>query len=339
MKRSKLSIEDVADWHNLAEAFARAARAAADRRPVEHYRSRLEQELAQLREGLLAGDFPVGRMRAFHIRDPKPREIHAPVFAERVLHHALMAGVGPVLERALVYDSYACRVGKGSHAAVLRCQAHMRRYDYFVQIDIHSYFSYIDHAVLMARLARRFKSKLLLQLVQRIVSAYESEPGKGLPIGALTSQHFANYYLADLDRLLLNHSGVRGMVRYMDDIIWFCDSREEARQQLGLVDAFLETQLLLHRKPDAVLRPSVHGTLFCGHRVLPGVIKLSRRKKQRYQSRRAYWENQFQSGHIDNQELQRNMASIIGMTRLADATGWRQAQLLRRPLAAELEWC
>jgi len=216
MKRSGVSLDAVADWHNLSAAFHRAALGKGHRTEVIQFKKDLPNRLANLRKDILAGTVTVGQMRCFHIRDPKPRIIHAPCFPERVLHHALMASVGPVLDRGLVADTYACRTGKGALAAVRRAQHHLQRWPWYAKIDIRSYFANIDHAILGELLARRFKDQPLLALMARIINAHHAAPGKGLPIGALTSQQFANYYLSGLDRLLLEACRVRGFVRYMD---------------------------------------------------------------------------------------------------------------------------
>lgn len=337
MKRHALDIEAIAQWDNLVVAFHRAAMSASNHQPVTEYRRRLEYELGGLRRGLLNGDYPVGRMRCFSIHDPKPREIHAPVFEERVLHHALMAQVGPVLDRALVDDTFACRKGKGTHAAVRRCQQHLRRFPYFVQVDIEAYFANIDHMILTGLLQRKFKDAGLLAFLARVIQAYEHTPGKGLPIGALTSQHFANYYLAGLDRFLSNHTRVRGMVRYMDDVIWFCEGAAQAREQLAAVDYYLFDKLKLCRKQNFRSGPSPRGTLFCGYRILPGAVLLSRRKKRRYHERRKFWEQACLNGDISIHKLQHCIAAVIGMTQLADVVSWRKAQLARHPVPAKLQ--
>ncbi len=229
MKRSGVRLVDVADWHNLARAFHLAARGKRGRPDVETFRAGLDQELARLRAAILDGTVEVGRSRRFTIRDPKPRVIHAPVFEERVLHHALMAQMGPVLDRMLIADTFACRERKGTLAAIRRAQQHLRRQPWYAQIDIRSYFASIDHAILLGQIERRFKDRGLLALVERIVRSHEDSPGKGLPIGALTSQHFANGYLAEVDRLLLEACRVRGYVRYMDDLIWWDEDRAGVR--------------------------------------------------------------------------------------------------------------
>ncbi|RDH84315.1 MAG: hypothetical protein DIZ78_12270 [endosymbiont of Escarpia spicata] len=333
MKRSAIGLEVVADWHNLAAAFGRAAIGAGRNPAVEQFCANLESNLERLRQQILLESVPVGEMTSFCIRDPKTRIIHAPCFRERVLHHALMAHVGPVLDRTLVDDTFACRRGKGGLAAVQRCQYHLRRFEWFVQIDIKGFFASIDQQILLALLQRKFKDPGLLRLVERIIRAYQSSPGRGLPIGALTSQHFANYYLAGLDRWLLEQMKVRGMVRYMDDLLWCCDTKIQARQSLLAAETFIRNKLSLEIKQPPRLGRSRYGTLFCGYRILPGRLLLSRRRKRRYIERRRFWEHSFEQGRIDALGLQAGYAATLGITAHADAAAWRSEQLCRRPLA------
>lgn len=335
MKRHKISLAQVADWDNLASAFYRAAKGAHPSRAVADFRANLNVELSRLQQDLLHGNIRVGQAQCFIIHDPKQREIHAPCFRERVLHHALMAHVGPILDRALVDDTYACRKGKGTLAAVQRCQQHMRRFGYFVQIDIRAYFAAIDHALLLHLLSRKLKGAEVLALIWRILDANHTEEGKGLPIGALTSQHFANYYLQGLDRWLLENPAVRGMVRYMDDIIWFCDDRTSALQVLQQVDDYLAT-LQLMRKANYQAGCCSGGTVFCGFRILPSAIRLTRRKRRRYSQRRRYWENAYLRGAISERKLQTAYDALLGVTLHSDATAWRREQLRRVPLSPEL---
>ena len=333
MKRSSVGLEAVADWHNLAAAFHRAACGKASRPEVRRFASRLNSELATLHADILDGTLDLGRMRSFSIRDPNPRLIPAPCFRERVLHHALMAHVGPVLDRTLIDDSYACREGKGTLAAVQRVQHHLRRWPRYVQIDVRGYFAAIDHQTLQGLLARRFKDPGLLALLWRIIDAHHSAPGKGLPIGALTSQHIANYYLAGLDRLLLEgcRRQVQGLVRYMDDLLWVGADRASLRGTLEQVRGYAAETLGLQVKQPVRLGRSADGANFCGHRILPGRLLLSRRRKRRYQAIRSHWERAFARGDIDSLALQRGYAAALGITVHADAVAWRREQLRRRP--------
>ncbi|MCP4389823.1 MAG: RNA-dependent DNA polymerase [Gammaproteobacteria bacterium] len=336
MKRSAVSIRDVADWHNLGAAFRRAAIGKGQRDEVRLFRADLDGELARLHGEILDGTVEVGRMRCFRIRDPKPRTIHAPCFRERVLHHALIAHVGPVLDRALMDDTFACRPGKGALAAVKRAQVHARRFPWYAKIDIRAYFASIDHETLLALLERRFKDGGLLHLLRRIIDAHHTELGKGLPIGALTSQNFANYYLSGLDRLLLEDSSVRGLVRYMDDLVWWGDDRTAVRAALDKARVFTKARLSLDIKTPVQIGRSSNGLSFCGYRILPGRLLLSRRRKRRYAEFRQKWEGAFAAGLVDAQTLQAGFDSARAITAHADAAAWRREQLHRRPLAKPL---
>lgn len=304
---------------------------------VEAFRASLDSELAAMRAGLLAGTLKPGPMRCFRIRDPKPRLIHAPCFRDRVLHHAIMAHVGPVLDRSLVCDTYACRTGKGTLAAVRRASEHARRYEWFAQINVRAYFASIDHAVLFRLLERKFKDRDLLALLGRIIRAHESSPGRGLPIGTLTSQHFANAYLGGLDRRLLEQCHVRGLVRYMDDVVWWTADRASARAAYDDARSYLADALHLAVKQPVRIGRSRHGLGFCGFRILPGRLLLSRRRKRRYAALRRAAEHAWQANMRDARGLQSAYAGALALTAHADAAAWRREQLRRAPLEAAIE--
>jgi hypothetical protein len=335
MKRTGLCLEQVASASNLAQAFWRAAKGSPRDRQVALWRARVDQELATLGVGILSGQLELGRFRTFRIRDPKPRTIRAPCFQERVLHHALMAVVGPCLDRALVDDTFACRVGKGAHAAARRAQVHLRRFPWRVQIDIRAYFASVHHVTLKALLRRRLKGAAGLTLIDRIVDCHADGPGRGLPIGALTSQHFANYYLSSFDRFLLEQLRVCGMVRYMDDIVWWCSSEREARDGVQRARTFLADQLRLEIKATPCVAASRQGLNLCGFRVFPGALLLSPRRKRRYAAARKQWERAYLDGVIDERTLQAGYAAARAITGQADANGFCREQLRRVPECCE----
>ncbi len=330
-KRSAVSLDDIASFESLSAAFWRAARHCSDRDEVRVFAARLDENLATLRADILAERVPDGRWKEFAVVDPKPRRILAPCFRDRILHHALMGQMGPVLDRALVDDTYACRVGRGTLAAVHRAQQHARSGAWFVKIDVRAYFASIDHGILLALLARRFKHPRLLALCGRILSRTPDFVGRGLPIGALTSQHFANTYLDGLDRFLLEGLRVRGMVRYMDDAIWWCDDRDRAAKTLDEVRQYLARERRLEVKPDARIGRSRDGVQFVGFRVLPWRLRLSLRRRRRYTAARRRWETRYATGEIDGLALQRGYDAALAVTAHADAVRWRRAELMRRP--------
>lgn len=331
VRRSNVGLDEIATLDNLALAYWNAARGKRTRSEVRRYAGNLDGELEALRLGILNQNYPVGRYATFRIFDPKPRLIHAPCFRERVLHHALIAKVGPVLDRALVDDTFACRTGKGAHAAALRAQQHVRRFPWYGQIDIRAYFASIDHARLHAMLTRRFKHPGLLHLLHRILQGQAAELGRGLPIGALTSQHFANLYLSPLDRFLLEELRLPGIARYMDDSVFFGHSRQQVHDALHAVHHFAEQRLGLTLRPDYRLQRSQQGLSFVGFRIFAGTIRLSRRRAERYRRARRRWEDAYLRGAIDARTLQAGYASALAITALADSRAYRKLDLARRP--------
>lgn len=329
--RNDVGIAEVASIATLAQAFWRASRACRGGPEEAAMAADLDRALAALSADIRDGRAPSGRWTRFVIHDPKERVILAPSFRDRVVHHAMIAHMGPVLDGALVHDTFACRAGRGTLAAVLRAQHHVRRFPWFVKTDVRSYFASIDHCVLMRVLERRFKNRDLLALCGRVLAGAPGPAGLGLPIGALTSQYFANSYLDDIDRFLLEVLRVRAMVRYMDDILWWCDGREQARETLQAVRERARSARRLELKPNAQVGRSMNGVAFLGFRVLPGALLLSRRRRRRYAEARERWERAYSEGRVDGRGLQAGFDAALAITAHADAAGWRGTQLRRRP--------
>lgn len=330
-RRSPASLLEVTSRDNLLAAFGLAARASHFSTGARRFAASLEPEIACLRDDIFSGRAPEGRWSLFWIHDPKLRRILAPSFRDRILHHAMMRVMAPVLERSLVDDTFACRTGKGTLAAVHRAQAHARRSPWFVKADVRSYFASIDHGVLAGLLRRRFRDPGLLGLCERVLSRVPDGPGRGLPIGALTSQWFANVYLDGLDRWLLEGARVRGMVRYMDDVVWWCDDRAEAHATLGHARDYLARERRLELRDNAQIGRSECGVPFLGFRVSPGTLRLSLRRRRRYRIARAWWEGAFARGAIGEHALQAGYSSALAITAHAHARDYRAAELRRRP--------
>ncbi len=179
MKRVGDLIPRIAERSKLVMAFCKARRGQRGSAAAHAFGADLENSLAQLRDGILRGDVPVGEFHRFEIRDPKPRVIHAPAFRERVLHHAIMNVCEARLDRYLVDDSFACRRGRGTSGAIARAQHFTRRHRYVLKLDIARYFDSVDHAILGSLLARLFKDQVLLGLFARIIDSHHASPGRG----------------------------------------------------------------------------------------------------------------------------------------------------------------
>jgi hypothetical protein len=331
MRRTPIDLAVVAGYDNLADAALKAARGKRARPEVREFFERFDFHIAALANAMRTANVPLGGYRCFRVYDPKPRLIHAPAFPDRVIHHALMNLMASTFERTEIGSSFACRPGKGVLAAAKASQLAIRRYPWYVKIDIRGYFDHIDHEILLGLLARRFKGQDGLALLWRIVDSYHTLPGKGLPIGTLTSQHFANFYLDGLDRFLQEDLRVKAQVRYMDDIIWWCESRREAKAQLSAACEFAKKQRLLVVKPNPQINRSARGVTFCGYRISPGALRLSRRRRQCYQRGRSKWESAWLRGELSALDLQAACAAIHSTVAHGDTQGWCREQLLRFP--------
>lgn len=331
MKRLKITLEDIAERNNLAIALHKAARAKRHREQVKHFLTQAEQNLNQMASDILAEKMPYGRFREFTIYDPKERTIHAACFEDRIFHHAVMNHAAPVLERAMLPTTYACRPGMGVHRAAEQVQQNIRRYSWYGKIDIAGYFSNISHEKLLEVLLCRFKGMEFTRLLERLIRCHEFQSGKGLPIGSLTSQYFANYYLDGLDRFLQQHGDVRAHVRYMDDIVWWCDSKAQVKSVLDEVKNYLYEQRQLIIKPAIQIQRSSQGISYCGYRILLGTMKLSVRRKRRYQQRRLYWEREYMLGNITANQLQNAFAAVHSIAQGTDSLGWRRCNLQHHP--------
>ena len=209
----------------------------------------LEDNLYRLSLQISSGDVQVGNYTYFKIYDPKLRTICAASFPERVLHHALMNVCHSVFERHFIYTTYATRPGKGVYAALNRAFDGINTCEYVGKFDVRHYFDTIDHQLLKEKIARLFKDKVLLKIFFAIIDSYSVADGKGLPIGNLTSQYFANYYLSSFDHWCKEVLKVREYVRYMDDLILIHHSKEYLEECWKILDTKLaEIELKIHPK-------------------------------------------------------------------------------------------
>ncbi|MDH6535214.1 RNA-directed DNA polymerase [Parabacteroides sp. 52] len=281
MKRKGSLMESIADMDNLRLAFWKSARGRHGKREVIRYRAHLDSCLLDLRWAFLSGTYQLGNYNYFTVYEPKERIICASIFPERVLQHAVMNQCGRWLDNYQIADSYACRKGKGQYAALTKAQQNHRHNAYYLKLDVRKYFDNIDHAVMMRLLERRFKDRRLLHLFRQIIASYEVRPGKGIPIGNLTSQYFANHYLACSDHYVKEELGVKDYVRYMDDMVLWGDNRPALLRCGQSLREFLADKLLLELKPDC-LNTTATGLPFLGYRVYRNTMRLTAQSKKRY---------------------------------------------------------
>ncbi|MGH9847015.1 MAG: RNA-directed DNA polymerase, partial [Blastocatellia bacterium] len=214
----------------------------------------------------------------------------------------------------MIADTFACRPGKGTHAAVRRAQAFARGHRYYLQCDVRKYFPSISHDVLKALLRRQIKDARVVELLDRIIDhplPTAVEAGRGLPIGNLTSQYFANLYLGELDHFVKERLRVKGYLRYMDDFLLFGADKRHLRELHAAIQAFVGEKLCLELKEEATtIAPVSQGTRFLGFRVFPQLVKLTGEKWRRFRHRVQSLEEDFSAGLITEDELARSVGSM-----------------------------
>ena len=311
------------DRDNLRLAVHRAMKGKRNRSEVRDFIANLDSKLDTMAAGLGDGTYPLGRFRQFVIHDKKERIITAPCFDERVLHHGIMNVCEPVLDRWLIRDSYACRKGKGRIAALQRATVFASRHAFFLKLDIRKYFDSISHDILLRLLGGRFKDARLLHLLERIIRGFRGVIGRGLPIGSLMSQHFANFYLGGIDRFLKEKARISGYVRYMDDMALWADEKETLKPTLTIMVDFLRDQLALEPKPTPYLNRTGHGMEFLGCRVFAGHMTLSARNRKRIRRNLARLQLRFEVGEISELELQERSTALTAFAKTVGVSSWR----------------
>lgn len=243
MKKIKGIFPKIYDFENLFCAYKAAIKCKRYRQDVMEYTDRLEDNLIILQNELIWGQYSVGTYNIFYVYEPKKRLIMSLLFKDRVAQHAIYRQINPLFEKKFIFDSYACRVGKGTHKAIDRLQYWLKQTDrkpkkyYYLKLDVSKYFYRIDHGILKKILAKMIDDPPLLDLMAKIIDCEDTKFGLplgadigdvafdrmlddvGLPIGNLTSQMFANLYLNELDQFCKHKLRLHFYIRYMDDII------------------------------------------------------------------------------------------------------------------------
>jgi len=324
MKRTGNLYSLIMDQENLRTAFRKAAKGKSHHPEVVAFREDFDANIERIRRQLIAHTPDIGHYRFFQVREPKLRKICAASFPERVLHHAIMNVCEPVLESYAVFDSYACRKGKGARKALARASDYAKNYSWYLKLDIRKYFDSIDHAIIMNMLEKRFKDHELLHLFHQLFVTYHTQTCKGLPIGNLISQHLANFYLGLLDHWIKEVHRIKGYVRYMDDFLVFSNQKMILKTILEHIRQFLAEELALELKDNIQLNRSSHGIPFLGFRVFPDKILLLRQSRERFSRKFRYYENRYLSGEWSERELVRHTEPLIEFTRAANSAGFRR---------------
>lgn len=350
MKRAGYLYERFLCLDTFKKAWVQARRGKSRKDEVIEFSSDPETRLLGLMESVRQGSFRFGQGTVFTIHDPKERIIHAPCFAERIIHHALMLVLDPVFDSCQINDSYASRRGRGTQSALMRAFRGVKASRFFLKLDVRKYFDSIDHRILKILLRRKFKDPEILAVLDGIIDSYETATGKGLPIGNLTSQYFANHYLSGLDHSVMDaprpHGpGVGGFpscpvsgpvrwLRYMDDMVLFSNDRTDLTLAEVWIRRYCREERALELKP-AVTDSCERGLPFLGFLLKPSGIFLTRKTRDRFAAGSRILERDFLDGRIGELQFGLRSQAMVAHVELARSRRFRHSVFHGRVLGVE----
>jgi RNA-directed DNA polymerase len=316
--------EKIISFDNLLLASKKAIKGKKHNDAAAAFYFNLENEIIDLQRELKNKTYTQLPLRIFMIREPKVRVIGAAEFRDRVVHHAICNILEPFFEKSYYFHSYACRKGKGTHRAIRQAQKYCRVYEFFLKCDIKKYFESIRHLVLKALLRNKFKDPELLWLLDIIIDSPGGEKN-GIPIGNLTSQHFANFYLDKLDHYIKDVLQVRGYLRYMDDFILFDNDKKNLKHLQARISDFLFKILRLELKDKGIILAPCHlGIPFLGFRIFPNTIRIKRENKKRWIKKFKTRMIEFEGGLIDEEKYSRCLMSLTEHLKQANSYHFRR---------------
>ncbi|TSC87500.1 MAG: RNA-directed DNA polymerase [Microgenomates group bacterium Gr01-1014_7] len=284
------NFEELTSIENIFQAWSEFRKGKKKRKDVQIFERNLEDNLFALYFTLKNETYQHGDYHAFYVHDPKRRHIHKASVRDRIVHHLLYKYLYEIYDKNFIYDSYSCRLEKGTHKAVKRMERFARKVSrnyiglcWVLKLDIKKFFANVDHQILLDLLKRKIKDPNILWLLKNVIDSFNSElrEGKGIPLGNLTSQIFANIYMNELDQFIKHQLRVKYYIRYADDFIFLSDSVVELKKYIIPLKEFLLKSLKLELHPSKIIfRRLDWGIDFLGYIVLPHYI-LPRTKTKR----------------------------------------------------------
>lgn len=314
--------DKICDFGNLYKAHTVARLSKRTTREVIDFEMNLSENLTEISDRLKNGTYEMSGYYSFMVHGPKDRVIHALHYRDRVVQHCICdEGLAPTLDKRLIYDNAACRIGKGTHFAMERLSGFLREFyrkhgtdGYFLKCDIRKFFDNIDHEILKRKLQKVFKEGKMLSLFYQIIDSYEKSPGKGLPLGNQTSQWFAIYYLDGLDRLIKEKLQIRYYSRYMDDCVLIHGDKDYLKHCLDVMCDYAETELNLSFNEKTKIFPIKNGVDYLGwHFYMTDTGKVIRKVKQstkvKYKRKLRYFQKAYAEGRTDLDEIKQVLSS------------------------------
>ena len=332
------------------DEFKRGKRGKEDVQRFERY---LEDNVFELHDELASQRYRHGPYHTFHIYDPKHRVISKASVRDRLVHHALWRALSAVFEPTFIFHSYASRLERGTHLAVVNVSHAMRsvsrnytKQAYVLKCDIRKFFDSVDHQKLLALIERKISDSQLLWLLRDVVSSFSAKPSStlslslslslnsdnfldtGLPIGNLTSQIFANIYLNELDQFVKHTLHIHDYFRYADDFVIVHSDSNYLQDTLAAIRSFLPETLALELHPRKVeIRKFSQGIDFLGYVILPYYAVLRTKTRRRMFKKLFEADAQIRTGRLTEASFGQMVQSYLGL--LKHCSGYNTSQVIR----------
>lgn len=324
--------EKVTSMSNLLAAWEKFKAGKVSKKDVRSFEYKLEENLFALHDDLVSGHYRHGAYAPFYIQDPKQRLIHKATVRDRVLHHALFNILSPLFDPTFITNSFSCRVGKGVHKGVASLKNGLRKVSrnntrtcFALKCDVQKFFQGVDQETLMAILVRKIRDNKALKLLEQVISSHglmgeSKEFCRGIPIGNLTSQLFANIYMNELDQFVKHRLRAKYYYRYTDDFIMISTSREKLVGWKKQVNLFLLEKLKLKLHPRKVtIRKYSQGIDFLGYVLFPHhqIVRIKTKRRMLKKLRRKV--EGYKRGATEKNSLLTSMDSYLGVLKHANS--------------------
>ena len=319
-KKFLVSYKDIISIDNLLLAWREFIRGKKSKPDVLLFSMNLIDNILQLHQDFANRTYYHGDYKSFYITDPKLRHIHKASVRDRLVHHAVYRQLYPLFAKTFIADSYSCQLDKGTHRAVKRFRVFARQASqnntvtcWVLKCDIKKFFENIDHNVLLKILSKYITNQDIIDLLRGIIRSFEANPGKGLPLGNLTSQLFVNIYMNRFDQFVKHSIRVKYYIRYADDFAILSSDRDLLKEYLLLIDRFLQTELKLGLHPQKVyIKTIASGVDFLGWINFPCHAILRTNTKKRMLNR------------LRQGALPQSLASYLGLLKHGNTHGLQQ---------------
>jgi|GEM_PF-465933 len=319
--------EDIISLPNLYKAYFKAKKGKKNK-DFLRFDKNLNDNLFDLHNDLISLNYESSGYNVFYIKDYKTRKILAPSFRDHIVHHAIYNYLEEIYEKHFIFDSFACRKNKGTHFGLKRLKSFVNKSseeDYFIKGDVSKYFYSIDHYVLKKIFTKRIKDKKLLWLLGKIIDSHVEKQisahidnnsvliqEKGIPIGNLLSQLFANVYLNELDIFVKDKLGIKYYVRYVDDFVILEKDKFNLNKIVFKIKDFLRDKLYLKLEDRKIqINKIKFGIDFIGYVLFKKFIRVRTRNYGRFRKSVGIKINKFEKGHLSYEDLKNSFSSYF----------------------------